>query len=91
MAAEASRTPAVIKFSVADAGPKAKPDWWLIMATDEPADVCWEDPGHDVDLYASSDLRTLTAIWLGLTTVADAVACGALELSGDNGLSRSMQ
>ncbi len=39
----------------------------------------------------SCDPRTLTAIWLGLTTVTEAIACGALELSGDNGLGKSMQ
>ncbi len=32
-------------------------------------DLCWSDPGFDVDLYVSTDLRTMTAIWMGLTTV----------------------
>ena len=90
-AAAAPRTPAVINFSVANPDPKAKPDWWLILEADAAADVCWEDPGREVDLYVASDLRTLTAIWLGLTTVTEAVACGALELSGDKGLGESMQ
>ena len=30
--------------------------------------VRW-DPGFEVDLYVSTDLRTMTAIWMGLTTV----------------------
>jgi hypothetical protein len=33
-------------------------------------DLCWSDPGFDVDLYVSTDLRTMTAIWMGLTTIA---------------------
>lgn len=89
--AEASRTPAVVKFTVANTKAKAKPDWWLIMEADEPADVCWEDPGREIDLYVTSDLRTLTAIWLGLTTIGEAIACGALELSGDKALGGGMQ
>jgi hypothetical protein len=32
-------------------------------------DLCSSDPGFDVDLYVSTDLRTMTAIWMGLTTV----------------------
>jgi DNA-binding HxlR family transcriptional regulator len=87
----ASRTPATINFSVANPDPKAKRDWWLILEAGAPADMCWEDPGREVDLYVNSDLRTLTAIWLGLTTVTEAVACGALELAGDSALGGSMQ
>jgi DNA-binding HxlR family transcriptional regulator len=90
-ASRTPRTPAVINFHVANPHPGAKMDWWLILEAGAPADVCWEDPGREVDLYVASDLRTLTAIWLGLTTVAEAVARGALELSGDKALGVSMQ
>ncbi len=88
--AEASRTPAVINFTVNDVGPKSKPNWWLILERGAPGDVCWEDPGREVDLYVKGDLRTLTGVWLGLTTVAEAVACGTLEVSGDKALAGSM-
>ena len=27
-------------------------------------------PGFDVDLYVATDLRTMTSIWMGVTTVA---------------------
>ena len=37
-------------------------------------DLCSVDPGFDVDLYVSTDLRTMTAIWMGLDTVRRAVA-----------------
>jgi hypothetical protein len=32
-------------------------------------DLCSTDPGFEVDLYVATDLRTMTAIWMGLTTV----------------------
>ena len=32
-------------------------------------DLCSTDSGFDVDLYVATDLRTMTAIWMGLTTV----------------------
>ena len=40
----------------------------MIEPTGE-VDLCWSDPGFDVDLYVATDLRTMTAIWMGLTTV----------------------
>lgn len=39
--------------------------WWLIVDPDDSVDLCSIDPGFDVDLYVSVDLRTMTAIWMG--------------------------
>jgi hypothetical protein len=50
--------------------PVSKRSWWLVVEPDGEVDLCWSDPGFDVDLYVSTDLRTMTAIWMGLTTVA---------------------
>ena len=33
-------------------------------------DLCSVDPGFDVDLYVSTDLRTMTAIWMGFDKYA---------------------
>jgi hypothetical protein len=51
-------------------------------------DLCSVDPGFDVDLYVSTDLRTMTAIWMGLDTVRDARRAERLMLSGDRQLIR---
>jgi DNA-binding HxlR family transcriptional regulator len=50
--------------------PVSKRSWWLVVEQDGEVDLCWSDPGFDVDLYVSTDLHTMTAIWMGLTTVA---------------------
>jgi len=47
------------------------------------ADLCSVDPGFDVDLYVRSDLRTMTQIWMGLTTVAAEESAGRLILTGN--------
>lgn len=68
--------------------------WWLIVdkASEEgPVDLCLRDPGHEVDLYVVVDLRTMTAIWMGITTVREALDSGHLKLTGDPGLQKSMQ
>lgn len=36
-----------------------------------PGDAYSADPGDDVDLWVTTDLRKMIAIWLGLTRVAE--------------------
>lgn len=70
--------------------PASKQKWWLIVGGGE-VDLCWNDPGFDVSLYVVTDLRTMTAIWMGLTTVDDEAKAGRLELVGDQAVAGSMQ
>jgi DNA-binding HxlR family transcriptional regulator len=71
--------------------PEPQRKWWLIVEPDRTVDLCHIDPGFDVDLYATVDLRTMTEIWMGLRSVADAVDREALLLVGSSELIRSMQ
>lgn len=71
--------------------PLAKRKWWLIVERDRTVDLCHIDPGFDVDLYATVDLRTMTEIWMGLCSVTDAVDREALLLVGSSDLTRSIQ
>lgn len=48
---------------------KSKQRWWLVIEPQGEVDLCWADPGFDIDLYVRTNLRTMTAIWMGLTTV----------------------
>jgi DNA-binding HxlR family transcriptional regulator len=59
---------AVVQFLYPEL-PKSKQCWWLVIEPAGDVDLCWSDPGFDVDLYVTTDLRTMTAIWMGLTTV----------------------
>lgn len=68
--------------------------WWLVVdkaATDEPVDLCQLDPGHEVDLYVVTDLRTMTAIWMGIETVQSALHDRRLDLVGSPELKTTMQ
>jgi hypothetical protein len=80
----------VIQFLYADL-PKAQKNYWLVIEPRKEVDLCSVDPGFDVDLYVTTDLRTMTAIWMGLTTVAAARDDDRLTLVGDNQLAQSMQ
>jgi DNA-binding HxlR family transcriptional regulator len=65
--------------------------WWLIVDPEAGVDLCKIDPGFDVDLYVSVDLRSMTAIWLGLDTVRAAVSNRRRVLTGSRQLASSMQ
>ncbi len=71
--------------------PAAQRRWWLIVDPGTGVDLCKVDPGFDVDLYVSADLRSMTAIWLGLDTVRAAVANHRIVLTGSRQLASSMQ
>jgi len=66
-----------------------KRDWWLVIEPTGEVDLCWADPGFEVDLYVSTDLRTMTAIWMGVTDVA--AQQSKFEFTGPRDLSSTLQ
>lgn len=79
-----------IQFKYPDA-PANQRAWWLIVTPREGTDLCSVDPGFDVDLYVVSDLRSMTAIWMGLDNVRAAVRDERVKLTGDRKLASDMQ
>jgi DNA-binding HxlR family transcriptional regulator len=79
---------AVIQFLYPELS-KSKQRWWLVVEPDGEVDLCWSDPGFEVDLYINTDLRTMTAIWMGLTTVEKERA--RIDLIGSRQIASSMQ
>lgn len=78
----------VIQFLYHDL-PSTKRDWWLVIEPEGEVDLCWADPGFEVDLYVSTDLRTMTAIWMGVADVA--AERDKLEFTGSRELSSTIQ
>lgn len=70
---------------------EARRNWWLIVEPDQDVDLCSVDPGFDVDLYLSTDLRTMTEIWMGYATAAQARDKGRLIITGDRQLEADLQ
>lgn len=70
---------------------EARRNWWLIVEPDQEVDLCSVDPGFDVDLYLSTDLRTMTEIWMGYATAAQARDKGRLIITGDRQLEADLQ
>jgi len=80
----------VIQFQY-PALPPGTRSWWLIVDPEAGVDLCSIDPGFDVDLYVSTDLRTMTAIWMGLDTVRAALGSERMHLTGNRQLAAKMQ
>lgn len=80
----------VVQFTYPER-PAPEQRWWLIVTPEEGVDLCWVEPGFDIDLFVNVNLRTMTEIWLGLTTFAQAVADGRLQMVGQRDLENAIQ
>ncbi|MGC1896692.1 MAG: hypothetical protein WA763_23845 [Pseudolabrys sp.] len=48
------------------------------------------DPGFEVDLYVTSQLRSMTAVWMGHSTLKTEIDSGNIVLTGDKAMTRSI-
>ena len=77
----------VIRFKFTDIDKFS--DWWIV-ANDESVDVCVRDPGKDVDVYFTTDLRTMIKVWMGDQPYKTAIKEGSLKLVGPSALTRDV-
>jgi DNA-binding HxlR family transcriptional regulator len=78
-----------VKFSYPELGGSRK-SWWIVNEGGE-VDLCSVDPGYDIDLYVSSSLHSMTAVWMGVSTLKAEIEAGNITLTGDKAVARSMQ
>lgn len=83
----ARRVVVEVAFSDVD---RKKARWWLVVEAGA-VDLCLHDPGHEVDVYVSTDIRTLTEALVGDLPLAQAMRSGALRVSGSAALVRSFE
>ena len=69
--------------------PQAQCNWWLVVKPHAQVDLCSVDPGFDVDLYLSTDLRTMTEI-VWVTTTARAKEARKLTITGNRKLEAAL-
>ena len=78
----------VLQFEFTDLK-KSYRNWWMIIENNE-IDLCVDDPGFDADVSFNSDLKTMTELWVGDTSLAKAQAGGRLRISGATRLTRNI-
>jgi DNA-binding HxlR family transcriptional regulator len=64
-------------------------DWWMVVNGDK-VDICVQDPGKEVDVYFTTDLRTMVEVWMGDISYKAAVSDGRLKLVGPASLTRNV-
>jgi hypothetical protein len=69
-----------VEFNFSDQ-PASKRMWWLVNDRDE-VDLCATNPGFEVALFVTTNLRTMCRVWLGDLPVKGAVNSGHIELDG---------
>ena len=70
----------VIHFVFRDARPRER-RWWLVVR-DGVADLCRDDPGHELTLIVEATVRALTEIWTGDAEASREVSAGRVRVVG---------
>lgn len=78
----------VIEFEFTDYTSKLR-RWWLVIKKGD-VDVCMKDQGYDIDLKISSTLKTLTAVWMGDSTITKAVREKSVNVQGSSYLKKNI-
>jgi DNA-binding HxlR family transcriptional regulator len=88
----APHTPSGRRYTVKFVYPElsvGRKTWWLVVE-DGQVDLCAVDPGYDIDLHVRSSLRSMTSVWMGITTLKSEIDAGNIALTGDSTIARSM-
>jgi DNA-binding HxlR family transcriptional regulator len=69
---------------------RARRDWWLVVDRGD-VEIDQQDPGVEPDLTVTAELKAMTEIWIGASTIDAVVAEGRMTLTGDRALASSME
>jgi DNA-binding HxlR family transcriptional regulator len=70
--------------------PRDRRNYWLIVSPSTGSDLCSIDPGFEVDLYVTADLKAMTSAWMGMSKMNDEIDDGKIVLTGDPDLVRTL-
>lgn len=78
----------LIQFCFPELPPRQQ-NYWLVVEPSGDVELCRDDPGFELDLLVTTDLHSMTMIWMGLATVQELRE--RLDLSGDREIAARMQ
>lgn len=73
----------VVEFSYPQL-PLDRRRYWLIVAPGQQVDLCSTDPGGEVDLLVTADLRAMTSAWMGISGFEEELEARHISLDGDS-------
>lgn len=65
-------------------------EWWIKIQNKE-VDLCTENPGNEVDVYVTCDLRTMTEVWMGDISIQQARSDNRLKIVGSSVYVKNIQ
>ena len=77
----------VLCFQFSDVKNRNFRQWWLVCRRE--VDLCYEDPGKDVDCYVAGSSRDIIGIWMGDIPLSKALRAGSVQLTGERHLCRT--
>lgn len=78
-----------VRFQFDDA-PEGLQKHWLVLERGE-VDLCYVDPGHEVDVHLQSDLKTMVRVWMGWRDLGAALRDGGIVATGPSALLSNMR
>lgn len=64
-------------------------NWWVVVKNEQ-VDTCVQDPGKDVDVYFTTDLRTMIQAWMGDISYKQAIADNRMKMVGPVALTKNI-
>lgn len=81
------KTHTCLKFEF-EGEPEGKRHYWII-GDNTGLELCITDPGYPVDLYVTTDTRTMTLVWNGDLPLRAMIDEGRIDLHGPTALMRA--
>ncbi|MFN0115965.1 MAG: winged helix-turn-helix transcriptional regulator [Paracoccaceae bacterium] len=63
--------------------------WWLVIDAQD-VDLCKIDPGFEIDLLVTANLRSMTGVWMGVASFAVETTARRISVDGDPHIARAM-
>lgn len=71
----------VVNFVFTDLEKNVPPRSWLVIDAPD-VDVCYKDPGHEVDLIVTTPLRRMIEVWMGDVSFGESLRDGSIRIEG---------
>jgi DNA-binding HxlR family transcriptional regulator len=81
-------TETIIQFKFTDLSEQR--DWWVLVR-DREVEICISPPGRDVHVFFTTDVRTMSEVWMGDRTYREAILSGDLIIEGEPALTRTIR
>jgi len=76
-----------IKFKFIDINKNS--NWWVLVNNGK-TDLCMKDPGIEVDIYITTDVKTMINVWMGENSYKKAEQNGDMKIIGHHLLTRKV-